>query len=587
MKTLLLGLGLLAATVMPALADGAAPGWAPANPVPPSYFHPPGYTPTPLFLPAKPGPTLPGFPDVRASPVFSLRPPPQNTGPMKVIIVRSNATGCADHCAEWISAEGRIQADTAPLFRKALAAMGSRKLPILISSSGGQVQASLSIGRMIRAKGLDVVVGRSTLVPCRTEDKACSDDELLGRKGSVMSFTSFCASACANILAGGMRRIVPHSSLVGVHDMLVMRFWHTVERIPVRNPFGQYTGYRTKVIDSPSWPEPASPGQYKILQTYFREMGIKESIVDLMHLATPEQMHWLTAQELGDTGLATETLASEDYIGAIDHPGAQSPVSGVPPVPAPTTPAPPAPLVQTVAPVQPVQTPPPMVASSPAVPTPPGPLDVRAVQTQAAHVPAGSLLALPAPADSDAAPVFAAPPAGVLQTSQPSLTTQSPPPAAPSPSSTRLAAIRPASLPAAKPPKAGTAAAKPAGKTPAPAQPARKPAAACSASIRTVPAAGRRLSGEVRVVMSPAAGSMMLQRVEETTHVQASPKYFGYQRLGIWVYSDGIPEPGTAIAPHGLNVQPGDLVTIVTRHQDAALPCHFVPNLVVAVRHKA
>jgi hypothetical protein len=86
--------------------------------------------------------------------------------------------------------------------------------------------------------------------------------------------------------------------------------------------------------------------------------------------------------------------------------------------------------------------------------------------------------------------------------------------------------------------------------------------------------------------MSPVAGTMVLQRVEETTHVQANPKYFGYQRLGIWVYSDGIPEPGTAIAAHDMNVQPGDTVTIVTRHQDSALPCHFVPNLVVAVKHK-
>jgi hypothetical protein len=69
--------------------------------------------------------------------------------------------------------------------------------------------------------------------------------------------------------------------------------------------------------------------------------------------------------------------------------------------------------------------------------------------------------------------------------------------------------------------------------------------------------------------------------------VPANPKYFGYQRLGIWVHaSDGIPEPGTAVAPRGMNVQPGDEVSIVTRHQDGSLPCHFVPNLVVAVRHK-
>ena len=78
----------------------------------------------------------------------------------------------------------------------------------------------------------------------------------------------------------------------------------------------------------------------------------------------------------------------------------------------------------------------------------------------------------------------------------------------------------------------------------------------------------------------------MLQRVEETIHVQANPKYFGYKRLGVWVDSGGIPEPGTAVAPKGMSIQPGDTVTIVTRHQDGGLPCHFVPNLVVAVKHK-
>jgi hypothetical protein len=218
------------------------------------------------------------------------------------------------------------------------------------------------------------------------------------------------------------------------------------------------------------------------------------------------------------------------------------------------------------------------------MPTPQAPLSVHVVHTEQTHIPASSLPALKPATDSQVVP-FATPAPGVLTTSVP------PPAANPTPQEAlatppaKLAVVIPAAPPVARPAKPKAAAAGPA-ETPPHDRAVKKPATACSAAIRTVPAAGRRLTGEVRVVMSPAAGTMVLQRVEETTHVQASPKYFGYERLGIWVYSDGIPEPGTAVAPHGMNVQPGDTVTIVSRHQDSALPCHFVPNLVVAVKHK-
>ena len=94
--------------------------------------------------------------------------------PMKVVIVRSSEAGCEPVCPEWIMAEGEITTATPGVFRKALKQMGKRKLPVIIRSPGGQVNAALEIGRMIRKAKLDVAVGWTKYSGCAPADKTCT-----------------------------------------------------------------------------------------------------------------------------------------------------------------------------------------------------------------------------------------------------------------------------------------------------------------------------------------------------------------------------------------------------------------------------
>ena len=109
----------------------------------------------------------------------SRRPPRQNplslrrleaTTPkeadMRFVLVRGSNPLCNPDCPEWISAEGAITAQTPEKLRQALDAIAGRRLPIVISSQGGDVESALAAGRLIRERKLDVVVAHTDFVDC-------------------------------------------------------------------------------------------------------------------------------------------------------------------------------------------------------------------------------------------------------------------------------------------------------------------------------------------------------------------------------------------------------------------------------------
>lgn len=139
--------------------------------------------------------------------------------PMKLAIVRSNAKGCEPICAEWVMAEGQITPETPALFRKVLADMGQKRLPIILRSPGGNILAAIEIGYLLRAKGVDTAVGTTTVDGCSPSRKGCTPKAPDGfYRGRVVTRESYCFSACPLILAGGVQRLANAASLVGVHQ---------------------------------------------------------------------------------------------------------------------------------------------------------------------------------------------------------------------------------------------------------------------------------------------------------------------------------------------------------------------------------
>src|SRR3954452_20726208 len=89
---------------------------------------------------------------------------------------------CGQGCSEWIAAEGTIQFDT---FKRLIAILdrnAGRKLPVVIHTRGeANLNVAVSMGRILRDRGLDASVGRTVVEACR--GKSDADCVLLKRSG--------------------------------------------------------------------------------------------------------------------------------------------------------------------------------------------------------------------------------------------------------------------------------------------------------------------------------------------------------------------------------------------------------------------
>lgn len=233
---------------------------------------------------------------------------------MQIHLVRSAHAGCEPQCLQWIAAQGKIVPASVGQFKKALRQLGDRKLPVLIDSGGGSVNDALAIGRLIRAKGLDVVVTRTAFTPCEPADAACRKSKSGGElRGLAQASRSKCASSCAFILAGGSRRFVGQGAYVGVHQITtILRRY----QILTRRSFGVPVETRKTLVSEEKAGQKSSHTQntYGNMTRYFADMGIGEEIMPLIMSTPGDRIRWLTPDELRSTHLATHALNGEQLI---------------------------------------------------------------------------------------------------------------------------------------------------------------------------------------------------------------------------------------------------------------------------------
>ncbi|MGD0563041.1 MAG: hypothetical protein ABSA66_08115 [Roseiarcus sp.] len=247
---------------------------------------------------------------VAASPARAATAPqaaPTSLAPMRFLHVRSGGSTCRTDCPEWISAEGKIVMGTADALARVIAALGDRRLPIFINSAGGSVQDAMAMGRLIRAKRLAVVVARTAIAPCAASARECGE-----ARGSAESWGAYCASACTLVLAGGIERYVSPLSFVGVHQLTEIVSKTQVKRLYSVRYFSvaglKLELSRTLVGERRSTAttkRTADKGVDDSVDLYLAEMGVLDPMMKLT-LATPARdIHWLTADELETSRLAT------------------------------------------------------------------------------------------------------------------------------------------------------------------------------------------------------------------------------------------------------------------------------------------
>ncbi len=262
---------------------------------------------------------------VAASPARAATAPhaaPTSLAPMRFVHVRSGGSACRTDCPEWISAEGKIVTGTADALARVIAALGDRRLPIFINSAGGSVQDAMAMGRLIRAKRLAVIVARTTITPCPASARQCAE-----ASGSAESWGAYCASACTLVLAGGIERYVSPLSFVGVHQLTEIVSKTQVKRLySVRYLVlaGQRLELsRTLVGERRSTATTRRTANRSVddsVGLYLAEMGVLDPVMKLT-LATPARdIHWLTAEELETSRLAT--IWVDDVSPIVDDAGA-------------------------------------------------------------------------------------------------------------------------------------------------------------------------------------------------------------------------------------------------------------------------
>ncbi|MBW6423074.1 hypothetical protein KX729_16570 [Rhizobium sp. XQZ8] len=240
--------------------------------------------------------------------------------PMTFVVVRD--LRCSDTCPEWISAEGQITSATPALLKKVLKAIGKQKMPVVLNSPGGDVDAAYKMGRMIRKAGLETTVGHTWLNDCPPQDKRCKAG--IGKDGRSTGyshpFRAGCFSACPLVLAGGTVRALSRWTYIGLHQITVT---YRRVRVSYEVEYAMVNGRRKEVsrkeigrkVQGRRTSTTLNKKDKAELTAYLREMGISPDAIDVMMSTPPDDMRIVPSAEALKLGLITDILIQREWPG--------------------------------------------------------------------------------------------------------------------------------------------------------------------------------------------------------------------------------------------------------------------------------
>jgi hypothetical protein len=125
---------------------------------------------------------------------------------------------CGANCTDWIAAEGAIQWDTFKRLFAFLDRFGQNKRPLVLDIRGNaDLKTAMSLGKIIRDRGLDVRVGTTLVAQCtKATDADCFALKRSGQQldASLDTWAVECDFACVIVLAGGVHRTLPADASV-------------------------------------------------------------------------------------------------------------------------------------------------------------------------------------------------------------------------------------------------------------------------------------------------------------------------------------------------------------------------------------
>jgi len=192
---------------------------------------------------------------------------------MSFRLARLEGSACGARCPRVIVAQGVIEEDTPENFIAFLQSMSpgaNVRDVVVLDSPGGRVVASMRLGAALRKLRAAVIVARF------------GDDVEIG-----LPTAGQCMSACVYAMMGGVRRIVPPESRLGIHRMS-----------------SQDGGAPGRFFDAPVTTY-ASDDMVSALASYAAQMGVSPTVIRLAERIPPQEIHIVSPAELRRWRLAS------------------------------------------------------------------------------------------------------------------------------------------------------------------------------------------------------------------------------------------------------------------------------------------
>jgi hypothetical protein len=228
---------------------------------------------------------LPAEPDPAA-----LRTASDNIVAMEFFVAQGPPNSCGEGCDRWIAAEGDIDHGAAYRFRRFIEQTGDARLPVFFSSQGGELDASLELGRILRSRSMKAGVALTIPGDC-LKSKAVRECSAAIRESpignaSLWSANVQCRSGCAYAILGASIREISPDAYMGVHSTSV-----DVHEL------------RMSQEDQRRFVEEKLQKAERDVRAYLTNMGIDDTLYSIAKQTKFQSLHLLTRRELYDFGI--------------------------------------------------------------------------------------------------------------------------------------------------------------------------------------------------------------------------------------------------------------------------------------------
>jgi hypothetical protein len=194
-----------------------------------------------------------------------------------------NWVTCQPNCRGWVSAVGIVTADSPREFDEFARGRELDGVTIVLDSSGGSVNDSITLGRRFRSLGALTTVGVSVVAQTSQGDRASVVPE------------AYCESMCVFLLLSGKMRYVPEAAHVRVHQI-----WMGDRADDAKA--ASYTAQDMMIVER----------DIGRLAKYTFDMGGAGDLLSLALSVPPwEDLHELSPPELRQTNLVTTEMVAD------------------------------------------------------------------------------------------------------------------------------------------------------------------------------------------------------------------------------------------------------------------------------------